>query len=156
MLFLANSIISQHIVSRIRFLQCFFVSSRHIFKIMHTERENSYDWKHFNKIFDSLPTTNLLLISDSDYESNQSETEENHQYSIVTKETFTELQRFSREWKYTDNSYYMDDNKESYTETKKISCGFFQYMNSNWYNKTGSFMKSLIIKCRYEELKDGN
>lgn len=33
---------------------------------------------------------------------------------------------------------------------------FFQYMNSNWYNKTGSFMKSLIIKCRYEELKDGN
>ena len=108
------------------------------------------------KIFDSLPTTNLLLISDSDYESNQSETEENHQYSIVTKETFTELQRFSGEWKYTDNSYYMDDNKESYTETKKISCGFFQYMNSNWYNKTGSFMKSLIIKCRYEELKDGN
>ena len=108
------------------------------------------------KIFDSLPTTNLLLISDSDYESNQSETEENHQYSIVTKETFTELQRFSGEWKYTDNSYYMDDNNESYTETKKISCGFFQYMNSNWYNKTGSFMKSLIIKCRYEELKDGN
>lgn len=51
MLFLANSIISQHIVSRIRFLQCFFVSSRHIFKIMHTERENSYDWKHFNKDF---------------------------------------------------------------------------------------------------------
>lgn len=108
------------------------------------------------KIFDSLPTTNLLLISDSDYESNQSETEENHQYSIVPKETFIELQRFSGEWKYTDNSYYMDDNKESYTETKKISCGFFQYMNSNWYNKTGSFMKSLIIKCRYEELKDGN
>jgi len=108
------------------------------------------------KIFDSLPTTNLLLISDSDYESNQSETEENHQYSIVPKETFKELQRFSGEWKYTDNSYYMDDNKESYTETKKISCGFFQYMNSNWYNKTGSFMKSLIIKCRYEELKDGN
>ena len=56
---------------------------------------------------------------------NQSETEENHQYSIVTKETFTELQRFSGEWKYTDNSYYMDDNNESYTETKKISCGFF-------------------------------
>ena len=47
------------------------------------------------KIFDSLPTTNLLLISDSDYESNQPETEENHQYSIVTKETFIELQRFS-------------------------------------------------------------
>ena len=40
------------------------------------------------KIFDSLPTTNL--ISDSDYESNQSETEENHQYSIVPKETFIE------------------------------------------------------------------
>lgn len=49
----------------------------------------------------------MLLISDSDYESNQSETEENHQYSIVPKETFIELQRFSGEWKYTDNSYYM-------------------------------------------------
>ena len=155
MLFLANSIISQHIVSRIRFLQCFFVSSRHIFTIIQKERIVMIGNISI-KIFDSLPTTNLLLISDSDYESNQLETEENHQYSIVPKETFIELQRFSGEWKYTDNSYYMDDNNESYTETKKISCGFFQYMNSNWYNKTGSFMKSLIIKCRYEELKDGN
>lgn len=108
------------------------------------------------KIFDSLPTTNLLLISDSDYEGNQPETEENHQYSIVTKETFTELQRFSDEWNYTDNSYLSYSMNDEYTETKKIRCGFFQYMNTNWYTKTSSYVISLIIKCRYEELKDGN
>lgn len=98
----------------------------------------------------------LPIISEKNYMSNQPETDENHQYSIITKEVFSELQRFSGEWDYVDNSYFWDDVEEEYTETKKISCGFFQYKNTEWYSKIGTYIEQLIIKCRYEELDDGN
>lgn len=98
----------------------------------------------------------LPVISEINYNSDQPETENNHQYSVIARDVFEELQRFSGEWEYVDNSYRWDDVEGEYAETKKISCGFFQYNNTDWYSRVEVYIEQLVIKCRYEELDDGN
>ena len=60
------------------------------------------------------------------------------------------------QWNYVDNSYLWPDRLNYIKKDKKIHCGYFQYYNSYISKTLGDYAPELIIKCRYEETKDGN
>ncbi len=99
----------------------------------------------------------LPMVSAVAYDGEKGFTEENHQYVILPTDSFKEMISTYGEWKFEENSYIWEDPDAGIKRVKnRIKCGLFYYRDPNLYSILKDYLLQLVVKCRYEEMEDGN